>query len=910
MSPLLEAVRRKAGVPAEDPRIAAFRAPGAREVFHSVCQKDQIWRPYLFDVHEIHEAAREAFYDALTRATTPPGTAYGQILLLLGEAGSGKTHLMRAFRNHVHGCRQGYCGYLQMTTATENYGRYVLGNLIDSLDDPYFEGEINQSSLMSLSNALVDVPYLLPPGEIERLRTAELSLLDLGELTNRLADRFICHRAFASLDADLVRALCYLQRDDSRIKSRVLKFLRCENLNEYDRRYLPGLEPRLHDHHPQEMVERLGQLMWAVQGRSLVLLIDQLEDMANFDADRSVAEIRFRRAIQTLCALAGAVPSSVFVISCLEDFYKLLRELLTGSALDRLEQDPAPVRITATRTAHEVEEIVKARLKELYDAAGVETDDPFFPFPADFLQQLGGLRTRDVLHRCRQFRDEFGRDGAAPPVVTAAPPGELAQSWNDFHAGFSGEVPESDEDQAQVLAEAIAVCGADLPVRPEIAVQRDGRKLRVTLGRAASPSAELLVAICNHAPRGGHLARQLEELQNDAGVLTPVIVRSTDFPSGPATKIAMLLGEFLTRGGRRTVVEDSHWRQMLAFRAFHERNHAHPDYAAWRQADRPLAGLKPLIDILQLDRLPSGLASGTNTVPAPTRAAQPPRATELSAAPPPAAEPGPAAAPHLSVGVTSDIRQARVDLELDECTRHVAFLGGSGSGKTTVALNLIEQLALAGVPSILIDRKGDLCGYAGDRWHAPRAVDPPELAARRLRLKSLLDVTLYTPGSPLGNPLAIPLVPQDSRSLPAPERDHAAKVAAAALGGMLEFTASARDQKLHAILYQAILILSQAAGVPLTVGGLADFIGNEDATLTNATGWIDTKLFRKLAEGLQALVLLRGDLFAAGAAPLDVDRLFGRGDRTRPGRTALSIISTKFLGDTPAVEFWIAQLLA
>jgi hypothetical protein len=910
MSPLLEAARRTNGNSTDDPRIAAFRSPGAREVFHSVCHKDQIWRPYLFDVHEIHEAAREAFYDALTRATTPPGAASGQILLLQGEAGSGKTHLMRAFRNHVHGCRQGYCGYLQMTTATENYGRYVLANLIDSLDDPYFAGEINHSSLTSLSNALVDVPDLLPPGEVEQLRTDELSLSDLGELTNRLADRFIGRRNFANLDADVIRALCYLQRDDSRIKSRVLKFLRCENLNEYDQRYLPGLEPRLHDHHPQEMVERLGQLMWTVEGRSLVLLIDQLEDMANFDADRTIAEVRFRRAIQTLCALAGAVPSSVFVISCLEDFYKHLRELLSGSARDRLEQDPAPVRISATRTHREVEEIVKARLNELYDAAGIESDDPLFPFPAEFLQELGGLRTRDVLHRCRQFRDEFGRERRAASSPAALPPNDLAQKWNDFQAGFAGEVPESDDDQAQILADAIVACRADLASCPEIAVQRNGRKIRVTLGANHSPHSTLLVAICNLSPRGGHLARQLEELQREAGELTPAIVRSTEFPSGPTTKIALLLGEFLARGGRRTVVEDSHWRQMLAFRAFYEQNHAHPHFAAWRQADRPLAGLKPLIDLFQLDRLPAGpAANGAASVAAPV-APLPPRPAERPPAPLPAAEPPAAGETRISLGLTSDVRQLPVEFDPDECTRHVAFLGGCGSGKTTVALNFIEQLALSGVPAILIDRKGDLCGYAGDHWHTPREADPADLAARRERLKSRLAVTIYTPGSALGNPLSIPLVPNEAPSLPAPERDAAAKVAAAALGGMLELTTSARDQRLHAILFQAILILSQTSSVSPTVATLADFIGNEDASLTNATGWIDTKLFRKLAESLQALVLLRGDLLTADAPPLEIDRLLGRTGETASGRTPLSIISTKFLGDTPAVEFWIAQFLA
>ena len=54
-------------------------------------------------------------------------------------------------------------------------------------------------------------------------------------------------------------------------------------------------------------------------------------------------------------------------------------------------------------------------------------------------------------------------------------------------------------------------------------------------------------------------------------------------------------------------------------------------------------------------------------------------------------------------------------LDPAELTRHAAFLGASGSGKTTVALAIIEQLLLRGIPAILIDRKGDLCRYARAR---------------------------------------------------------------------------------------------------------------------------------------------------------------------------------------------------
>ena len=608
-----------------DPRISAFRSPAAQEVFHSVCQKDQVWRRDVFDVHAIHEEARDAFYSTLERAIAPSGTPYGHTLLLLGEAGSGKTHLMRAFRNHVHGNRVGYCGYLQMTTATENYGRYVLVNLIESLDDPYFEGEVDRSGLMTLSDALVETPGVLSPEEIDRLRQADLTADELAQLTVDIADRFIAQPRFEKLDAELIRALCCLQRDDSRIRSRVLKFLRCEELSEFDRRFLPALIPRLHDHHPQEMVEHLGQLLWAVQHRSLILLIDQLEDMANFDADPQAAEVRFRRTVQTICALAGAVPSSVFVISCLEDFYQLLRNILTGSARDRLEQDPAPVRLTATRSAEEVERIVEYRLGALYAAAGIENADPTFPFPAEFLDRLAGLRTRDVLDRCRRFQSDHATQARADrerPAIFAVPRtvsaktavaaesnleenvSNLRIAWNDFRAAFQPAIPESEEGQARLLGRALELCQLDLETTNPFRVVVEGNLVKVASADSDHARTAQVIGVCNRPSRGGALARQIEEFIEITRGTPAILLRSTDFPADVKTKAGRLIGNFLDQGGRRTVVEDSHWRQMQAFEQFHEKYCNEPHYECWRKSDRPLTNLKPLLDILPVDSEP------------------------------------------------------------------------------------------------------------------------------------------------------------------------------------------------------------------------------------------------------------------------------------------------------------------
>ena len=145
-------------------------APTAAEVFQSVVYQPQIWVPDRFDVDTIHADARDVFARLLRRAAATPPPTSGKILLLWGEAGSGKTHLMRAFRGLTHEPAIGYFAYLQMTTEAGNYGRYLLSNLIASLDQPYAPPAVETSGLMRLSTGLFEAIPGLSADEREAFR--------------------------------------------------------------------------------------------------------------------------------------------------------------------------------------------------------------------------------------------------------------------------------------------------------------------------------------------------------------------------------------------------------------------------------------------------------------------------------------------------------------------------------------------------------------------------------------------------------------------------------------------------------------------------------------------------------------------------------------------------------------------
>ncbi|HKH74938.1 MAG TPA: DUF87 domain-containing protein [Vicinamibacterales bacterium] len=119
---------------------------------------------------------------------------------------------------------------------------------------------------------------------------------------------------------------------------------------------------------------------------------------------------------------------------------------------------------------------------------------------------------------------------------------------------------------------------------------------------------------------------------------------------------------------------------------------------------------------------------------------------------------------------------------------HAVIVGMTGSGKTGLGITLIEEAAIDGIPVLAIDPKGDLGNLlltfpnlaasdfapwidAGDaqrhdttvdayaaetaqRWKAGLA-EWNQDGARIAKLKAAADVTVYTPGSRIGTPLAI-----------------------------------------------------------------------------------------------------------------------------------------------------------
>ncbi|MCU0962788.1 MAG: AAA family ATPase, partial [Pirellulaceae bacterium] len=726
-----------------DPRVTAFCSGDGPEIFRPVAYPTEVWYPDPLDVEAIYADARELYELLLRRATAPDsGQKVGRILLLRGESGSGKTHLMRAFRTRTHQLALGYFGYMQMTTSSGNYSRYILQKLIDSLDQPYYTTPASPditTGLMRLSTAVAESTCLARE-KVQRLLDDELEHDERAALVLDLADDAVCDPLLRDTPLDLVRSMLFLQSRHPAIRSRVMKYLRAESLSDHDRQRLGGISPLDRDESAQDMIERLGRLMWTVHGAALILCVDQLEDIALYDG----AEDKFRRAIKGLTQVAAQVPSSLIVIACLEDYYDKLRGHLDKSALDRLENDPAPLTLPGGRTWDEIRAIVALHLNYLFEMHEVPISDQRStdPMPAAMLRAQVKQTTRTVLTTCKVYRDACVRAGRlvtldeeGAPAVSPAPARDdqeaacqkFDQDWNDFLVSFEQRPLEDDQRQADLLAESIELCSDETESGCRFTTDSNGLETLVFIvaGEGDDRTAHCLVRLCNNAPRGGSLGKQIEGLLKLAGSTppgtTPVVVRCTEYqPKTPKSAIAGLFAQLYAQAGRYVIVRDSDWRIMAAIQQFRLREQEKPHFGTWLRRAQPLVRLKSLRDVLALDA-PTHRWERPAVVPSdPGVAADTAHAAAGENADHAWGESGPderecgaiaAAGGHgattqgnteLLVGHSRNRAQQPMLIPIESMTLHTAFLGSTGSGKTTAALNLIEQLLLRGIPALLV----------------------------------------------------------------------------------------------------------------------------------------------------------------------------------------------------------------
>jgi DNA helicase HerA-like ATPase len=276
-------------------------------------------------------------------------------------------------------------------------------------------------------------------------------------------------------------------------------------------------------------------------------------------------------------------------------------------------------------------------------------------------------------------------------------------------------------------------------------------------------------------------------------------------------------------------------------------------------------------------------------------------------------------------------------LDAKRLTTHAVCVGMTGSGKTGLLVGLLEEAAIDGIPSIVIDPKGDLGSIllnfpdlaAADfrSWVDPDAasregISVDELAeqtARRWRdglaasgqtperirrLRESAEMTIYTPGSRIGRPLSLlgSLEPPDDeiRSDPERLRERIESLASGilALAGIHAEPGRSRE---HLLLATIIDTLWKAGG-PV---GLGDIVRAIPAPPVERVGFFELEHFFPAADRFDLASRLNMVMAAPGfeawldGEPADIGRLLW----TPSGKPKVSIVSIAHLSDAERMAF-------
>ena len=273
---------------------------------------------------------------------------------------------------------------------------------------------------------------------------------------------------------------------------------------------------------------------------------------------------------------------------------------------------------------------------------------------------------------------------------------------------------------------------------------------------------------------------------------------------------------------------------------------------------------------------------------------------------------------------------------------HAVCVGMTGSGKTGLCIDLLEEAAIDGVPSLVIDPKGDLGnllltfpnlsasdfrpwideedarrnGKSADQWAAAQAdLWKKGLASwdqdgdRIKRLKDAADFAIYTPGSQSGLPLSI------VRSFAAPAADFVNEpdlmrervaTTVTSLLGLLGIDADPIKSREH-ILLSTLIDATWREGKDLDLAALIQLV---EKPPVQRIGVLELESFYPAEKRFELAMSINNLLAAPGFSawmegePLDVQRLLF----TTAGKPRVSILSIAHLNDAERM-FFVSLLL-
>lgn len=730
--------------------------------FSSVLSHDEIWSPLDNHVDGLHPQVVDEITRAVLAAKRRPwSTPTG--LVLRGERGVGKTHMLGWLRHRVQ--QEGGSFFMPKLIDGQSFWAGAVHGIVNKLR------AADGGQLGRMLGTLAELTRCGPELSLRLRGMIQASRRDLDEFVERLEE---LDPQVAQECEDTLRALV-LYHGTSKAREVGRGYLVLPDGVEDSAGVEWGIRDRSRP--PQLLFSDLSRL-FALTG-PVVLAIDQI-DTVIAESGQAGEELLANRLADGLMRMREETIRTIIVVTCIPESWELVANRAVNSAADRFTVLDLSTTMpdAAIATA-----IVERHLGSLYGEIGFRPPYPTWPVlpkafddpevsaytPRRLLQQVekhvrACLATKTVT--------EFGAFGAVTEpgatVVAAAPAQVELSALDDRFAQLRTEAdvitpldPGHEDTRMFSLLNAALTCyileqgkgSAELRVDPATMVKPAlHARLRRTLHEAREDEEHWSFRAIAH-PNARAVQARLRSARLESGLRKGthkrhlVVVRNTAFPSGKVTKEAV--ADFEAADGLALPVSADDLRTFSALQTM--QRDAAPEFLSWLQIRRPAGTSRLLTQVLGV------LSSEADT--------EPPVAEEQQPAP----QETPPTQGESSVFLgryTETGRDFRVPLAL--LCKHTAVFAGTGSGKTVLLRRLVEEAAVHGVSSILIDSNNDLARL-GDRWPSPPGTWSGGDAERAEQYFAGTEVVIWTPRRETGRPLALNPLPDFSGVLEDPD---------------------------------------------------------------------------------------------------------------------------------------------
>ncbi|MFS8095663.1 DUF87 domain-containing protein [Lentzea alba] len=722
--------------------------------FNSAETPDDVWHASPFHIEGLHTRAEHRLRAGIADARASVGPSIGG-LVLQGEKGVGKTHLLGSVRRTVQ--EQGGYFFLVEVTSGKAFWDDVADAMRSELRRANDEGDIQLTVLLRQLCLGADVP-----AEVASAITGESKLMP-DHLSTFLGGLRKVDSRIAVECGDSIRALVLYASEHSDVGKSYLKGVD-ESSDERRRWGLPS------EANSSRTIVRDVSRVLAMTG-PCVIAVDQLDTLVNKSQDVTGEVVTNPELVQELVDISDGLMQlrettrrTITVVACLPNTWKMLKSVASDTVEDRFTTTPILASIADPALGRK---LVEKWLGVIYQRNGIVPPHSTWPVarsafdPANWANRT----PRQLLKRVHQHAEaclygeirELGSFGEPQPTEVVTAPvvaGPEPDYMAEFDARFAqlkqtaeitaADIRQSNEDEvlpalllAGLKSWITEVGNDDLKWHPE--PHSDDMRLHAGLRLTVNEELDIQERWGMRFIASSHGNRVLRKLRDARAAAEGsrggrgrhlIIIRNgVKGWNGAVTQ--QMVADLERAGGRCVDITDDDLRTFSALKEICAvQTH---QLLAWLVARKPASGTAFLRSVLPDQERTA--ASHQETRPPPK-----PRSKLESAG-------------EIVLGMDGEIR-----IELESLRKHAIVFAGSGSGKTVLLRRIVEECALQGVSAIVLDPNNDLARL-GDAWpEVPgewRAGDE----AKAAEYVANTEVVVWTPGRAGGRPLSFHPLP-------------------------------------------------------------------------------------------------------------------------------------------------------